>query len=66
MECSYFNSGILEYFQDLFHILVCQETQIGTSWHDILGLGFEFFARLVEIYFLRAKDEGMSIIVNAF
>lgn len=66
MECSYFHSGILEHLQDLFHILVCQKAQIGTSWHNILGFRFEFLARLVEIYFLRAKDKGMSIIVSIF
>jgi hypothetical protein len=47
----------VEDFQDLFDILVCQKAQIGTSWHNVLGLGFEFLA---------LTDENVEKVLEVF
>lgn len=36
------------------------ETQVSAPWLDVLGFGFEFGTRLMEIDFLRAEGEGVA------
>lgn len=42
------------------------ETEVSAPWLDVLGLGFEFGTRLMEIDFLRAESKGVAAWVKVW
>lgn len=57
---SYLYPSRLPRRQDSLDRMLGDETEVSASRLHVLGLGFEFGTRLMEIYLLRAEGEGVA------